>query len=83
MSMSNEMIRRISGALNMQADERMLASGSSFEEFREFCVRSYDGAPLGEETAPESAGTIAAARSELRHYGRGRYAQLDAPTEIL
>ncbi len=84
--MSNEMIRRISGALNMRADERMLASGASFEAFREFCVASYEGAPLGEETAPESAGTVVghgAARSEVRNAGGGLYARVDPITEIL
>jgi hypothetical protein len=77
------MIRKISGALHMRKDERMLAEGASFEAFREFCVRSYDDAPLGDETTPESAKTIisgiADARSALRDNGAGRYSWLDGP----
>ncbi len=91
MSMSNEMIRQISGALHMRPDEKMLAAEKpngkprySFEQFREFCVSTWEGAPLGDDTAPESAGTLyGAVRSDIRAHGGGRYGQLDAPTEIL
>lgn len=89
--MSDGTIRRISAALRMRADEQMLADGASFEAFREFCVRSWEGAALGDETAPESAKTIVSAihegfgsiRAALRHDGCGRYAELDGPAETL
>ncbi len=50
-------IANISSALDYRPDELVLARGGSFAEFQEVAIRAWDGAPLGDESGPESCRT--------------------------
>ncbi len=59
---TNSAIANVSSALTYRPDEEVLARGGSFAEFQEVAIRAWEGAPLGDETAPESCRTVATFR---------------------
>ncbi len=54
---TNSAIANISAGLKYRNDEAILAAGGTFAAFQAAAIASWDGAPVGDESSPESCRT--------------------------